>query len=166
MRAVRDGPPLGIAAVTAALVTGWVSILMALVGGSTSLELHTLATAVQILLAVSLISIISGFIPALIFLLPCFRFAHRFQGRNLRFALAGGFAGLVWFAIAWPTRPGSAVWSALVGLSDAPFNLLWLFTGQLLFAGINGTSLDALLVLAPVTGGTAAGAVYGRLRRT
>lgn len=163
MKPAGDARALILSGATASLVTGWVSFLTAIIGDPVGYQLHGLAAAVEILLAVSLLSLIGGFIPALLFLWPCFRFARRIQGQHLRFAVAGGIAGLIWFALAWPTRPGSAIWSALIGLSDAPFNLLWLFTGQLLFAGIAGDQLTIALAAAPVFGGATGGLVYGTL---
>lgn len=166
MKPAGDGRTLILSGATAALLTGWLSILAAIIEDPAGHQLHGLSAAIQILLSVSLLSLVGGFIPALLFLWPCFRFARRFQGQHLRFAVAGGIAGLIWLALAWPTHPGSAIWSAQIGLSDAPFNLLWLFTGQLLFAGIAGDQLTIALAAAPVLGGATGGLVYGTLKKS
>lgn len=165
MTATHHRTALAVAAVTSCLVAGWVSLAIALAVDTAGYQFDSLSAGVEIAAAVSLLSVIGGFLPAFTFLWLAFCIARHLRGGGVRFIVAGGIAGLAWLALAWPTRPGSAVWSAIVGLGEAPASLLWLFTGQILFAGASSDGLSVALVAAPILGGAAGGLVYARLLR-
>jgi len=102
---------LAFAAVTSCVVSGWVSLAIALAVDPAGYQLDRLLAGVEIAAAASLLSAIGGFLPAFAF---------------------------QWLALAWPTRPGSAVWSAMVGLSIA------LVAAPILGGAVGGLSLCAI----------------------
>ncbi|MDZ4273622.1 MAG: hypothetical protein U0975_13235 [Erythrobacter sp.] len=71
---------LAVASVTASLVTGWVSIFAFIITDPLGYQVHTLAKVTEILLAVSVISVIGGTLPAFVALGAAFWFVRQSEG--------------------------------------------------------------------------------------
>jgi hypothetical protein len=156
---------MALAASAAAIVTSWVVIAAGILSGSYVKPANNFPALIEVIASASFLGLLGGFIPALLSLWLGMVMAVRFQGNRLGFSICGSLAGLVWFSLAWPTRPGSPLWEAIPAEGDVASMILLLVTGQLLFAGTWGEELSASVGLAPLVGGAVGGLVYHESQR-
>lgn len=140
--------------------TAWAVYLLETASDISGQRGETVGSPVEVLVALALIGLVGGVVPALLFLWPAFRIVGRLKRLPVPHELAGAMAGLAWFTCAWLIRPSSEVWAGLMGPSSDAASLAWLISGQMLFAGFGDEPVTSATIVAPMLGGALGGSVY------